>query len=227
MGEEFQSFLKQNGVKHPTSAPHHPATNGLAERFVQSFKQSMKASGKDGTVLQQKVANFLLAYRNTAHATTGQTPAMLFMGRNLRSRLDLLKPDIRKHVLEKQCSTGQTQKQLRTFSVGHKVLARDYRGNNQKWQPGEILSQSGPLSYTVRVGADIVCRRHIDQLRDATAKTAANESAAHQDSDEFTPCAPDDFETDNDIDPEPQLRAAEEPRRNPERNRRAPQRLDL
>ena len=50
MGEEFQSFLKQNGVKHPTSAPHHPATNGLAERFVQSFKQSMKASGKDGSV---------------------------------------------------------------------------------------------------------------------------------------------------------------------------------
>ena len=48
-GEEFQSFIRKNGVKHITSAPQHPATNGLAELFVQSFKQSMKASGKEGT----------------------------------------------------------------------------------------------------------------------------------------------------------------------------------
>ena len=135
-GEEFQKFIRKNGVKHITSTPHHPATKGLAERFVQSFKQSMKASGKEGTLSTQKVANFLLAYRNTAHATTGQTPAMLFMGRNLRSRLDLLKPDIRKHVLEKQCTRGRTRKQLRTFSVGHQVLARYYRGKtrNGSWE---------------------------------------------------------------------------------------------
>ncbi|XP_056144368.1 uncharacterized protein K02A2.6-like [Lampris incognitus] len=36
--EEFATFLKANGVKHIRSAPYHPATNGLAERFVQTFK---------------------------------------------------------------------------------------------------------------------------------------------------------------------------------------------
>jgi transposase InsO family protein len=35
---EFQLFLKKNGVKHITSAPYHPATNGLAERFIQTLK---------------------------------------------------------------------------------------------------------------------------------------------------------------------------------------------
>ena len=30
------------------SAPYHPASNGLAECFIQSFKQSMKAMVKDG-----------------------------------------------------------------------------------------------------------------------------------------------------------------------------------
>ena len=39
--DEFQWFLKNNGVKHITSAPYHPATNGLAERFVQTFNQSL------------------------------------------------------------------------------------------------------------------------------------------------------------------------------------------
>ncbi|KAJ8346504.1 hypothetical protein SKAU_G00279050 [Synaphobranchus kaupii] len=37
--EEFSAFLKSNGVKHIRSAPYHPATNGLAEHFVQTFKQ--------------------------------------------------------------------------------------------------------------------------------------------------------------------------------------------
>ncbi|CAC5421743.1 unnamed protein product [Mytilus coruscus] len=40
---EFAEFLRQNEIKHTKSAPYHPATNGLVERFIQTFKQSMKA----------------------------------------------------------------------------------------------------------------------------------------------------------------------------------------
>ena len=38
---EFQEFMKRNGIRHITSAPYHPATNGLAERTVQTFKNAM------------------------------------------------------------------------------------------------------------------------------------------------------------------------------------------
>lgn len=79
--EEFQDFMKKNGIKHFKSAPHHPATNGLAERFVQTFKKSIKAMTKEDISLQHKIHNFLLVYRNSVHATTNQTPAMLFMNR--------------------------------------------------------------------------------------------------------------------------------------------------
>ena len=41
----------------------------------------------------KKIANFLLMYRNAPRSTTNETPAKLFLGRNLRSRVDLIRPD--------------------------------------------------------------------------------------------------------------------------------------
>ncbi|KAI4884332.1 hypothetical protein NFI96_019149, partial [Prochilodus magdalenae] len=51
--DEFARFLKANGVKHMRSAPFHPATNGLAERFVQTLKHSLRSS-RGSTSLQER-----------------------------------------------------------------------------------------------------------------------------------------------------------------------------
>ena len=67
--DEFEQFLKKNGIKHITSAPYHPARNGLAERCVESLKNGMK-SQTEVKYLNIKLARFLLAYRNAPHSTT-------------------------------------------------------------------------------------------------------------------------------------------------------------
>ncbi|GFR06289.1 transposon Tf2-9 polyprotein [Trichonephila clavata] len=43
---EFQRFTQSNGVKHKTSAPFKPSSNGQAERFVATLKQSFRAMHK-------------------------------------------------------------------------------------------------------------------------------------------------------------------------------------
>ena len=78
---EFQEFLQANGVKHicMAAAPYHPASNGTVEWLIQTLKQAMKAGKQDGFTQQHQLQNFLITYRSTPLATTGQFPASLFL----------------------------------------------------------------------------------------------------------------------------------------------------
>ena len=164
--EEFSAFLKSNGVKHTRSAPYHPATNGLAERFVRTFKQALKSSKGTGMV-QQRLDTFLLAYRNIPHTTTTETPAMLVLGRRLRSRLDFLKPNIAGTVHRSQDAQQQRRHQHskdRQLDVGEPVRVRDYRKGEEKWTQGIVVEKTGPVSYRINVGVPGVWKRHVDQM---------------------------------------------------------------
>ena len=104
-----------------------------------------------------------MAYRNAPHATTNRSPAEMFYGRNLRRRLDLLKPDARWNVI---CAQAQQSKyhggKFREFDAGDAVLVRDYRGG-QKWMRGKVVKRNG-MHYDVQVGPDTCWRRHIEQI---------------------------------------------------------------
>ena len=75
---DFQELMRGNGIRHVTSAPYHPSTNGLAERYVQTFKAALqKSSGED---VQRELSCFLFHYRTTSHSSMGTAPAELMMG---------------------------------------------------------------------------------------------------------------------------------------------------
>ena len=166
--EEFAQFMTTNGIKHICCAPYHPASNGLAERFVQTFKKSMLASRSNQMSFQQRLCSFLLAYRTTPHSTTGGAPCMLFFKRQLRTRLDLLKPDYGDKALGKQADQKNyhdLHSRDRQFSVGQKVMARNFL-QGLTWVPGVVTEVCGPVSYMVRVQPNIVWRRHVDHIKE-------------------------------------------------------------
>ena len=88
--EEFALFMSENGIKHITSAPKHPASNGFAERYVRTFKETMKKMVNEKGSLDTKLSRFLLSYRTTPQA--GKTPGELLINRKLKTRLDLVNP---------------------------------------------------------------------------------------------------------------------------------------
>ena len=57
VSEVFQTFMSRNGIRHIKVAPKHPASNGLAERSVQSVKEGLNKMTTGS--LETKLARFL------------------------------------------------------------------------------------------------------------------------------------------------------------------------
>ena len=152
-------------MRHIRSPPYHPASNGLAERAVQTFKEGLKRF-KTGT-LSARLSRFLLWYRITPHSTTGSSPSELMWGRRLRSKLDLLLPDGERRSQEaqdRQKRAHDSHAVDRQFNVSDTVYARNY-GEGQQWLPGRVVGLQGSAMYRVRLDNDHVIVRHVDQLR--------------------------------------------------------------
>ena len=85
--QEFSNFLTANGIRHIKTASFHPSSNGQDLPLI------------------RRLSNFLLHYRRVPHALTKQSPAELFLGRPIRSRLDCLKPQERDVTFVKESSS--------------------------------------------------------------------------------------------------------------------------
>ena len=154
--EEFRSFCAENGIIHIT-APYHQSSNGQAERFVQIVKKGLIMNDIEKGDAQRKLDNYLFAYRTTPSTVTGKTLARIFIGRELKSKLDLVKPDLHRY----EVALTKIVDIRRQYNVGDNVFIRNY-SSKIKWKPGAVTNKIGRLLY-VKVGLN-VHRRHIDQI---------------------------------------------------------------
>lgn len=116
--------------------------------------------------ISQKFNNFLLQHRNCPHAVTGNFQDAVLMGRSLRCKLDLLKPDIGRKVQKSQNEkelSENSKPQMRHIDVGQAVLARSY-GRRDPWVIGAIVKQTGLISFVVKVG-HLHWKPHFNQLK--------------------------------------------------------------
>eukprot|EP00112_Aurelia_sp_Birch-Aquarium-sp1_P007391 Seg1804.5 transcript_id=Seg1804.5/GoldUCD/mRNA.D3Y31 product="putative protein K02A2.6" protein_id=Seg1804.5/GoldUCD/D3Y31 len=165
VSEEFEMFLKKNGIRHTPIPPYHPASNGAAERAFQTVKQALNKMWLDhkrndtSITWSRRLADFLLTYRSTPHSVTKQAPSELFTKRILRTRLSLVKPNLASAVEKKQHQQikyhGKKVVKSRELRVNQSVLVRNHRDSKERWIPGIIVKKKGPLSYLVKCGQRI------------------------------------------------------------------------
>ena len=78
---EFLQFMTKNVIQHVKIAPHHPSSNGLAERAVKTFKEGMKnCISSSSESIECCLSRVLFQYRITPHSTTGVSPSELLFG---------------------------------------------------------------------------------------------------------------------------------------------------
>ena len=172
--EEFQAWCRERGIIHLTGAPYHPATNGAAERLVQTFKRALvKSSLPPKSALQQ----FLMQYRRTP-LVVGYSPSEFLNGRQIRSKIDILLPSPA-HIVQGRQAREATKSQAEEisdqqavhhiFKVGmpcYALYCGPRRDKDPRWVPAVVTKVFGTRSVNVRVlPKGSTWRRHIEQLR--------------------------------------------------------------
>ena len=168
---EFQQWCADRGITHLTGAPYHPATNGAAERLVQTFKQALR---KSDLPPRRALPEFLQQYRRMP-LSTGFSPSELLNGRQIRTRIDALLPT-HAHLTQKRqtlrapgVDTNTGDKSSPEYKVGTLCYALCYstrHGKEPRWVPATVTKRSGERNVSVRILPDgPIWRRHIEQLR--------------------------------------------------------------
>ncbi len=169
MSEEFQAWCRERGMTHLTGAPYHPATNGAAERLVQTFKQALKKSTLPPRAALQE---FLMQYRRTPLAS-GYSPSELLNGRQIRTKIDTLLPSPA-HKAQGQQAREATKSQTiakvePSFTVGtpcYALYCGPRRTKDPRWVPATVVKVYGSRSVNVKVHPNgPIWRRHLEQLQ--------------------------------------------------------------
>ena len=91
---------------------------------------------------------------------------MLLMGKQIRTRLDLLVPSVDDNVIENQPKMIKGGK-TRYFYIGDNVYILNFSKNakEHKWLSAVIVSKPGPLTYIVELPNGRLFKRHVDHIR--------------------------------------------------------------
>ncbi|KAJ8333463.1 hypothetical protein SKAU_G00414710 [Synaphobranchus kaupii] len=175
---DFAAFVEDRGINHVRTAFYHPEANGGVERLNQTLKNGLRAHLADGLPFSAALRCTLLHYRATPHSTTGSSPALLMMGRELQLPLDRLRaptapaaaPYQSDRVTDRQRRMKQRFDKRRRvrpppFAVLDWVRVRRPNRNHKLlsfWStPLQVTDQLGPATFHLADGS----RWHASRLR--------------------------------------------------------------
>ena len=149
-GHEWKRWVRSWGTTPKKTTPEHPPANGMVERFNQELKHVLHTAYAEGKDPEEAVQEYVAAYRNTPHATTGEKPSKLLFNRDVSTKLPrFTKNSKAAHHKEAQKREKEKKTEMkRRYDAKHRVKLVDikvgdwaYRWNNAvtttkgPWEP--------------------------------------------------------------------------------------------
>ena len=152
--KEFAKFLSGLGIKHTTSSPGYPRSNGFIERYIQTVKNMLSKSSNTRS-FQEVLADL----RTTRIGTDLPSPAEILHGRNLtmKAQAEIDINAIRSLLQERQLKMtlahdlSRRAKKARPLVVGERCYVL---GPNNKWIDAFVTgTKDSGRSYDTQVEA--------------------------------------------------------------------------
>src|ERR1700755_1523663 len=151
-GSEFQlrfpEVLVRYGIKHTTSSPYKPSSNGAVERVNRTIGELLRLVLSHGGEWDIQLPKVKLIYNNTVHSQTGKTPAQKLMEESHKRRSRVPLSD------EHKLTWKEGHPNFRPFklnqAVARKVITQD-KTNIRKFTE----KYTGPYIITKVFGNDV------------------------------------------------------------------------
>jgi hypothetical protein len=140
----FQACLQAHSIKHITSAPYCPQSNGVLERWHRYLNAIVRLCGmhREDNSWEDAVVAALKAYRVMPHTSSGLSPHFVCFGKDPKLCLDNFLPILRRNFSDPK-QVGRVFEQLRVaFGLARKniCIARSRQSNPKIREPEKPLA---------------------------------------------------------------------------------------
>ena len=184
--DTFASVTNAYHVKHISSSPHYPQSNGLTEKYVQIVKSSFYKAKEEG----KDIFKCLMIYCNTPLSGSLQSPMQILQSRCTKSDLPMsnaarqqlgLKPEKLRNVNKNEHLPSHD------LRIGQDVMYQD--ATSKRWYPATITSLCvQPRCYNITTRQGVTYRKTQTHLKpyQPQSKKSEDECSVEQSSDMLT-----------------------------------------
>ncbi len=165
VSEEFEAYLERNDIRHNKSAVYTPQGNGRVEVFNRHLKYGVQAFTAEKTPWEKGLRQLLSHFRATPSSPTADSPAKLFLGRDMRLGYQLAKPKEEKSSSLTKDKPEENPAQVTTTAANLKCrgpyrvhetvltkLPQCLKGLSPYSQPKRIVEVLGNYTYRLSDG---------------------------------------------------------------------------
>nr|WP_253310135.1 reverse transcriptase domain-containing protein [Rickettsia endosymbiont of Ceutorhynchus assimilis] len=147
----FKKVCEIMGIRKTRTTPLHPQSDGMVERFNKTIEEHLtKVVAKNQRDWDKHLPLFLMAYRAAVHDSTGESPARIVFGRELRLPCDLMfgvPEEERREIRDYADEVRARLLGIHDFAREHIQLASDRMKTRYDLKANSVGFQEGDLVW--------------------------------------------------------------------------------